>query len=184
MAAVRLRRSLRGPRPEDQRTALDGYVRRSDLRFALATSCACGSVCLRGFAGEVRAGLRSGMDESHERGSLRFVAQTKCIALAGVRDRSDRCATTDACASIGRSWEARALRRKGRSEPSRQRLREPRLSQVTDPRHISVGANQHGGGSSNHPKYRKIPRANIIGVDQLNPIRPRSEVETATFAEI
>src|SRR5262245_66430840 len=124
------------------------------------------------------------MDESHERRSLRFVAETKWLALADVRDRSDRRVTTDACASIGRSWEARALRRKRRSEPSRQRLREPRLSEVTDPRHISVGANQRGGGSSNRPKYRKIPRTNIIGVDQLNPIRPRRDVETTTFTEI
>ena len=42
---------------------------------------------------------------------------------------------------------------------------------------MSVGPNPHGGGSSDRPQYRKLPRTNIFSVDQLNPIRPWSDVE-------
>jgi len=46
-------------------------------------------------------------------------------------------------------------------------------------RHVSVGPNQHGSGSSDRAKYRKLPDTNVFSVDQLNPIRPWSDVETA-----
>ena len=71
-----------------------------------------------------------------------------------------------------------------RSEPGGQRVSEPRLGQVSHPGHISVGPNQHGGGSSDRPEYRKLPRTDVFGVDQLNPIRPRSDVEAAGLTEV
>ena len=58
------------------------------------------------------------------------------------------------------------LRRGRRSEPGGQRVSEPHLRDVADPRHISVGTNQHGGGSRDRAKRRKLPRTGVFGVDQ------------------
>jgi ribosomal protein S18 acetylase RimI-like enzyme len=44
---------------------------------------------------------------------------------------------------------------------------------------VSVGPDQYGGGSGDRPECRKLPRAVVFGVDQLNPICPRSDVEAA-----
>ena len=79
--------------------------------------------------------------------------------------------------------EASALRRGGRSEPGGERVGEPRLRQVPHPGHISVGPNQNGGGSGDRPECRKLPSPGVFGVDQLNPICPRSDVEAAGLAE-
>ena len=65
------RRRLRGPRPQDQRGQVDRHACRPDLRFALAAARLCGGLCLRGREGEVRAGLRGGLDQGDERRSLR-----------------------------------------------------------------------------------------------------------------
>jgi hypothetical protein len=48
------------------------------------------------------------------------------------------------------------------------------VSGVSHPADISVGPNQHGSGSSHRAKYRKLPLTNTVGIDQLDPIRPRS----------
>src|SRR6185312_14223569 len=77
-----------------------------------------------------------------------------------------------------------ALRCSRRSEPSGQRFSESQLSQVPHPRHIPVGPNQHGGGSSNRPESRKLPRTNVFSVDQLNPICPGSDVEATGLTEV
>jgi hypothetical protein len=77
-----------------------------------------------------------------------------------------------------------ALRRSGRSEPGGQRVSEPQLTRISDPRHISVGPNQHGGGSSDRPDRRKLPRTIVFSVDQLNAICPRSDVEAAGLTEV
>ena len=61
---------------------------------------------------------------------------------------------------------------------------EPHLGQASHPGHISVGPGQHGGGSSDRPECRKLPRTNICGVDQLDPIRPRSDVQAAGLTEV
>ena len=45
--------------------------RRPDLRFALAAPRLRGSLCLRGFEGEVREGLRQGVEQGDERRPLR-----------------------------------------------------------------------------------------------------------------
>src|SRR5262249_50683489 len=54
-----------GPRPEDGRGQVDRHPRRSDLWFALAAAGSGGSLCLRGFEGEVREGLRCGVDQGN-----------------------------------------------------------------------------------------------------------------------
>src|SRR5579864_7189346 len=50
---------------------MDRNTRRPDLRFALATSCFRGGLCLRGIKGEVRERLCGCMEQGHEPGSLR-----------------------------------------------------------------------------------------------------------------
>ena len=71
-----------------------------------------------------------------------------------------------------------------RSEPSRQRVNKPWLSQLSDPRHISVGPNQYGTRSNNGSDRRQFPHTSIFGVDQANAIRPRSDIETAALTEV
>src|SRR5437870_13286364 len=61
---------------------------------------------------------------------------------------------------------------------------EPQAGSVSHPGYVSVGPNQHGSGSSDRAKYRKLPDANVFGVDQLNPIRPWSDVEAAGLPEV
>ena len=60
----------------------------------------------------------------------------------------------------------------------------PRCGAVSHPGDISVGPNQHGGGSSDRAEHRKLPQTSVFGVDQLNPIRPRSDVEAAGLTEV
>jgi hypothetical protein len=71
-----------------------------------------------------------------------------------------------------------------RSEPPAQRVSEPQLGQVSHPGHIPVGPNQHGSGSWDRPEYRKLPRTNVCGVDQLNPICPWSDVQAAGLTKV
>jgi len=79
--------------------------------------------------------------------------------------------------------EAGGVRRSRRSEPSGQRVSEPQLSQVVrSPTHAKYP--QHGGRSSDRPEYRKLSRTNVLGVDSLNPICPRCDVETAGFIKV
>ena len=54
-----------------KRGQVDRHERRPDLRLALAASRLRGSLCVRGLEGEVREGLRGGVGEGDERGSLR-----------------------------------------------------------------------------------------------------------------
>ncbi len=55
---------------------------------------------------------------------------------------------------------------------------------LSHPGDISVGPDQHGGGSGDRAKYRKLPRTDVFGVDQLDPIRPWRDVEAAGLAEV
>src|SRR5690348_152461 len=72
MAAMRERRgSLRRKRPEDERTQMDRYTRRPDLRFAFAVAGARGGLCLRGLEGEVRKRLRGRLEQGDESRPLR-----------------------------------------------------------------------------------------------------------------
>ena len=61
---------------------------------------------------------------------------------------------------------------------------EPQAGSVSQPGHVSVGPNQHGSGSSDGAEYRKLQDTNVFGVDQLNPIRPWSDVEAAGLTEL
>ena len=72
MAAVRrLRRRVRGARPEDERGQVDRHPCRPDLRLALPAPGPRGSLCVRGLEGEVRERLRGGVDQGDEPGPLR-----------------------------------------------------------------------------------------------------------------
>jgi hypothetical protein len=82
------------------------------------------------------------------------------------------------------SFEAGVLPRCGWSEPDGERVREPRVGVVSHPGDMSVGPDEHGGGSRDRADNRKLPNADVFGADQLNPIRPRSDVETAGLAEV
>ena len=61
----------RGARPEDKRAQVDRHACRPDLWFALAAPRVCGGLCVQRCAGEVRAGLRGGLEQGDEPGSLR-----------------------------------------------------------------------------------------------------------------
>ena len=50
------------------------------------------------------------------------------------------------------------------------------LRSVAHPGNISVRPNQHGSGSSDCAKYRKLPHTNIFSLDQSNPMLEQSEV--------
>ena len=76
------------------------------------------------------------------------------------------------------------LGRSRRPEPGGERVSEPEVRSVPHPGNISVGPDQHGGGSGDRAKYRKIPFANIFRVDHLNPIGPWSDVEAAGLTEV
>ena len=39
-------------------------------------------------------------------------------------------------------------------------------------------------GAVTTPERRKLPRTSVLGVDQLNPIRPWSDIEAAGLAEV
>ena len=67
----RLRRCVRGARPEDQPGQVDRHPCRPDLRFALATARPRGSLCILGREGEVRERLRGGVEQGDEPRSLR-----------------------------------------------------------------------------------------------------------------
>src|SRR5258705_9958004 len=72
MAAVRrLRRRVRGTRPQDERGQVDRHACRSHLRLELPAARPRGSLCVRGLEGEVCEGLRGGMDQGDESGPLR-----------------------------------------------------------------------------------------------------------------
>ena len=62
---------LRRARPQDQGGQVDRHPRRPDLRLALAASRLRGSLCVRRLEGEVREGLRGGVDQGDEPGPLR-----------------------------------------------------------------------------------------------------------------
>src|SRR4029077_104381 len=49
---------------------------------------------------------------------------------------------------------------------------------------MSVGPNQDGSGSSDRAKYRELPHTGILSVDQLNPIRPWSDVQATGLTEV
>ena len=55
---------------------------------------------------------------------------------------------------------------------------------VSHPGDMAIRPDQHGSRSGDRAKYRKFPRAIVFGVDQLYPIRPRSDVEAAWLTEV
>ena len=65
------RERLRGARLQVERRALDGDARRPDLRVALAAARLRGSLRVLGLEGEVREGLRGGLEQGDEPRSLR-----------------------------------------------------------------------------------------------------------------
>src|SRR4029079_11762603 len=73
----------------------------------------------------------------------------------------------------------------GSAEPGGQGVSEPRLSEVSGPGHISIRPDQHGFGTRDRSDHWKLPRTNVRGVDQLNPICPWSNRDAVPrFAEV
>ena len=62
---------VRGARPQDGQGQVDRHAGRPGLRFELAAARPRGGLCERGREGEVREGLRGGVDQGDERRSLR-----------------------------------------------------------------------------------------------------------------
>jgi hypothetical protein len=58
------------------------------------------------------------------------------------------------------------------------------VGSVSDPGDVSVGPSQYGSGRGDRATCRKLPRTNVFGVDQLDPVRPWSDVEAAGLAEV
>src|SRR5262245_40957680 len=71
-----------------------------------------------------------------------------------------------------------------RSKPSGEGGSQAPVSLVSDPCHRSVGPDQDGIGSSDRADDGKLPRAEIFGVDQLNPICPRGDIEAPLPIEV
>ena len=55
---------------------------------------------------------------------------------------------------------------------------------VSHPGDMAIRPDQHGSRSGDCAKCRKLPHAVVFGVDQLDPIRPRSDVEAAWLTEV
>jgi catalase-peroxidase len=69
--AIRRQGRVRRARSQDRRAEVDRHPCRSRLRLELPTPRPSGSLCQLGRAGEVRPGLRGGMEQGHEPRSLR-----------------------------------------------------------------------------------------------------------------
>ncbi len=111
------RQRLRRPRPQDEGGQVDRHVRRSDLRFALAAPRLRGGLCVRGLQGEVREGLRGGVDQGDERRPFR----PRLIYLDAGRHRQEiRAALQDNSKRRPDFFRKRgARRRKSRDKPHR-----------------------------------------------------------------
>src|SRR5688572_9375898 len=72
----------------------------------------------------------------------------------------------------------------GRTEPGGQGVTKAVVRAVSDPRDVSVGANQHGSGRSDCAEDRELPDTGVACVESLNPICPWSDVEGSGLAEI
>ncbi len=58
------------------------------------------------------------------------------------------------------------------------------MGPISHPRDVPVGPDQYRSGSSDVAEHRKLPGAAKVGIDQLDPIRPRRDVESTGFAEV
>src|ERR1700736_2310038 len=84
----------------------------------------------------------------------------------------------------GAGGSALALCRSRRSEPGGQRFRESEVGSVSGPGNVSVGPDQHGSGSGDRAKHRKLPQAAIFSIDQLDPVSPWRDVKAAGLTEL
>src|SRR5437763_9133483 len=91
------------------------------------------------------------------------------------------------CWSIDRSRPVKAryssvqLRCCRWSEPGGERLTEADIGSLSYPGDIAVGPDQHGNGSRNRAGHRKLPHPIVFDIDQLDPIRPRRDIEAPGF---
>ena len=68
--------------------------------------------------------------------------------------------------------------------PCHRAASEPMARSVARPGNISVGPDQHGGGSAHRADYRKTPFANIFRIGQLNATGPWTDVDAAGLTEV
>src|SRR5437588_6570130 len=118
MAAVRwLRRRVRGPRPQDEPTQVDGHACRPDLWFAFPAAGPGGSLCVCGREGEVCERLRGGVDQGDESRSLRprlISAEATQTPRKPVPEFADLGHVASGhlvcCGALGRDWHFASVR--------------------------------------------------------------------------
>jgi hypothetical protein len=71
-----------------------------------------------------------------------------------------------------------------RTEPGRECSRQRWVPEISCPRDVSVGSDQHGPGRSDLAEDRELPHPIVAGVDQPDSIRPWRDVETAGFTKV
>src|ERR1700679_2599867 len=70
------------------------------------------------------------------------------------------------------------------SEPGSQGFAQSGLRAAPHPRDISVGSDQHGGGSGDRAQDRKFPQFDTLSFDQLDTVSPRSDGKAAGLTEV
>src|ERR1700716_386933 len=70
------------------------------------------------------------------------------------------------------------------AEPCCERLAQSGVSAIANPGDVSIGTHQYGGRCTDLAEYRKFPGAGVRGIDELNSVGPRCDVEAAGTTEV
>ena len=70
------------------------------------------------------------------------------------------------------------------SEPGGQSVAQSGIGAISHPGDVPVRADHHGGRGADGAQHRKLPRAAIFSIDQLDPVSPRRDVEDAWLIEV
>src|SRR5207302_2578751 len=70
------------------------------------------------------------------------------------------------------------------AEPCCERLAQSRVSAIANPGDVSIGTHQYGGRCTDLAEYWKCPGAGIRGIDELNSVGPRCDVEATSVTEV
>src|SRR6202171_2443360 len=71
-----------------------------------------------------------------------------------------------------------------RSKPGRQRVAQSGISALADPGDVSVRPDQDGRRRSHLADHRKLPDTGVRGVNELNAVGPRCDIEPTRLAEV
>src|ERR1700682_6324671 len=83
--------------------------------------------------------------------------------------------TAKTFADLAASW---------RSKPGRQRVAQSGISALANPGDVSVRPDQHGRRRSHLADHRKLPDTGVRGVNELNAVGPRCDIEPTRLAEV